>query len=339
MPSSTFSSERVLRAVPAADGRATLLVCCLTLAALALPGELLLRLQPARPPLTQSDETWYHRLRSVTDDPGRLDVVFYGSSRTWTTACPDTFDEQMAHQGRTARSWNLGLDHGSSATGLLAHLAEGLTADVVVLEQYGVQFSQPLDPDLVLERYRETRQRHWKYPLEAGLAWSLAKRLLILRDGIYTTWYHPWYLRFETQENGWADVRYNLTSKRLEAQRRRWVEAAHPQRIPPDDARAAQAVYQAYFDRIVESGSRLVVLRYPVDGPLRDAEDEALRPGYHTDFLSGQPRLLYLDANTEPALRPFRTTEYSHLDGETARQFSRQLAVVIDRWLRNEASH
>ena len=334
MPSSISSSERILREVPTADGRSAWLACCLTLAVLFLLGELFLRSQPARPPFTQTDETWYHLLRSVRDDPARLDTVFYGSSRTWIAACPDAFDAQMAQLGRPARSWNLGLDHASSATGLLAHLAEGLKTDLVVLEQYDVQFSQPVDPEQVLERYRDAKQRRWKYAWDAGLTWSLAKHLLILRDGIYTTWYHPWYFSFETHENGWAEVRYNLTSKRLEAQRRRWVQEAHPLRIPLEAARAAQAVYQTYFNRLLDSGSWLVVVRYPVDGPLREAEDAALRPGYQTDFLSGRERLLYVDANTHPALRQFRTTDYSHLDGDTARRFSAQLAVVINGWLK-----
>ena len=134
--------------------------------------------------------------------------------------------------------------------------------------------------------------------------------------------------------NGWLEVSYNSDLEVMQRQKASW--ASYPilaDAVPKQEARNNQTLYASVIWKMIKQGSRVVILRMPVDGPNRSAEDAALSAAYHLDFIKQDPRILYIDANIHPALSRFRPIDNSHLDAADARKFSRELATIVHKWL------
>lgn len=308
------------------------LVCMAIVASvLFLAAEQALRSRAFWPPFDVTDGMWYRTLRSVGNSSETTDVVFYGSSRTQLAISPAAFTEQMAQHGHNVHAWNLALSASTDA-GLIAHIEESLKADVVVVEQVGLSLSTPVRAD-DRERYRAAAFLGWTFHLEERIRKLLGKYCLICRDNLLASLLNRRYHKAEAHEDGWLEVSYNQDPEEIEAQKRHWATYGAPQQISLDDARASQRVYMTYFQQMLSAGTRLVVIRLPVGAKRRQQEDQLLAASYHTDFLSENQDILYIDANAHPLLAQYQPAEDSHLDAADAVQFTRAFADILNEWL------
>ncbi len=336
MTSSTSSSEYLLRKIPVTDGRTFLISFFLALAFLAGISELAFHMRKFPPLFDTSDSAWFQNLKSVRDFPETTDIVFYGSSRTQLGISPKALVEKMKEEGQNARCWNLGLAASEDA-GLIAHIRENIQADVVVVEQFGTQFSTPVRPDDI-NRYQRIRAKTRRYHLEQNIRRMLAANFRIFRDKAALSLFWNRYYKLFSHDDGWLETVYNRDPKVLEKQKHHYETLRSVERIPETEARQNQMVYDGYFREIIRRGARLVIIRMPVAGKRAAEWDQVLSDPWHSDFILRNPSILYIDANRHPKLRRYIPVEDSHLDAADALEFSKDVGEIINNFLMSERS-
>ncbi len=309
-----------------------LIVCGITVASLLLCSELALRMKAFPPNYDINDTVWFQKLHAAKQASEKdKTVIFYGSSRTQLGVSPDDFCGEMKRLGNKATCWNLAMSNSNDA-GILAHVGEKLYGDVIVIEQIGLNLSNPIRTDDA-ERYRRVKTQSWGQDVDDLAGFKLARSVFFLRNNITRSFLNKRYEKMEYHDNGWLEVRYNKDPVEIERQKRHWEAYSVREQIPVERARTAQRAYKEIFDRLIREGSRVVILRMPVGGVGRKMEDMFMSCGYHTDFIRNDPRILYIDANIHPVLSQYHAVEDSHLDAGDAVGFSRDLAGIIDAWL------
>jgi hypothetical protein len=306
----------------------------MTLLCLFFAVECLLNLKAFPPIHEKTSAVWYRIFKSVQDYPDSLDVVFYGTSRTQLAVSPSAFSEKMKDLDRKTRCWNLGILAIFDA-GIKAHVENVKKADIVVIEQFALQFSTPF---VAYDRFEKIKNETWRFYIEDMAKQRLGKSFMIIRINIFPSLFYKSFHKFETHGNGWTEVVFTENQDVIDTLKKNEFDAntASLDQIPIEKARAAQKRYLALFDKIKKNGALLVILRMPVGGKLREREDELLAAGYHTDFLMEDDDILYIDANIHEKLSKYRPVEYSHLNSVDAVNFSRDLAEVVDGWLTNK---
>lgn len=296
--------------------------------------ETLLYLKTFPPVHEKTSAAWVRLFQSVQDYPDSLDVIFYGTSRTQVGISPAAFNEQMEELGRKTKCWNLGI-LAIFDSGIKAHLENRTKADIVVIEQFGLQFSTPL---IEFDRFEKVKAETWRYHVEDAIAYNLARSFMIFRENIIPSLFYKSFLKFETHGDGWTEVVFTGSEDTIRTLEKNELDAnTKPfDRVPMDKARLAQQKYLEMFKKILERGAQLVILRMPVGGKLKKWENELLSESYHTDFLYKNKDILYIDANVHPLLSKYQPVEYSHLNSADAVAFSRALAIVIDEWLKSK---
>lgn len=120
----------------------------------------------------------------------------------------------------------------------------------------------------------------------------------------------------------------------VRAQELHWADRLHEElsnaERPVDIAQLACRL-QAYVERLVARGNRVVFLRMPSSGLTKEAEDLALPRAQTWDRLAARVEAPFIHFEDEPDLREFRCAEGSHLDETTAREFTRALIRVLRR--------
>jgi hypothetical protein len=295
--------------------------------------ESLLHINTFPPVHEKNSAAWVRLFHSVQDYPDTLDVVFYGTSRTQVGISPAAFNEQMEELGRKTKCWNLGI-LAIFDSGIKAHVENRKRADVVVIEQFGLQFSTPF---IGYDRFEKVKAETRRYHVEDAIAYNLARSFMIFRENIIPSLFYKSFLKFETQGDGWTEVIFTGNQEVINTLKKNELDAniVSLDRIPIEEARLAQQNYMDLFNTILEQGSLLIIIRMPVGDKLKNWEDELLTESYHTDFLLNNKDILYIDANIHPELSKYQPVEYSHLNAADAVEFSRELAIIIDGWLKS----
>ncbi|WP_124329408.1 hypothetical protein [Desulfonema ishimotonii] len=242
----------------------------------------------------------------------------------------------MKEKGRNARCWNLGLA-ASEDTGLIAHIRENIQADVVVVEQFGTQFSTPVRTDDI-SRYQRIRAKTRRYHLEQNIRRILAANFMIFRDKAALSLFWNRYYKLFSHDDGWLETVYNRAPEVLEKQKHHYETLRPVVRIPETEARQNQIIYDGYLREIIRRGARLVIIRMPVAGKRAVEWDQVLSDSWHSDFIVRDPAILYIDANRHPKLRRYIPVEDSHLDAADAVEFSKDVGEIINTFLMSERS-
>ncbi|MFC1828178.1 hypothetical protein ACFL0O_01030 [Thermodesulfobacteriota bacterium] len=325
-----FNSNPYFRIVPINSGRLFLFTFVSTLFIFFCGNTILIRYLPYQPPFASSDSYWIQNLRKIRNSPKSLKIVFYGSSRTQLNISPYEIVKQLSLRGKTVGCWNLALAK-SEDTGLLAHVGEGLKANVVVLEQLGLQFSTPIKAD-DLKRFEKAKLLNWRYHLENNIKRNMEKRFPVLRGSFIQFLFNRTYLYFYYHDNGWREVKFNKYYILQKKNRKKRVEYTI-KNVSKDEAIENQKRYEEYFNYILKQGTVLVIIRMPVGGEIAKMEKKLLSDSYHIDFILRNPNILYIDANKHLKLKNYNPIDDSHLDASDAINFSKDLAIILDEWL------
>lgn len=326
MRSSTSSSDRV----PADASFAAWLGALAVAAALVAAVELRVRASGWAPSRRDDTTTWsVERRRLAGGDPA--EVALIGSSRA------AFLDETALRDGLGAtRVVNLTLD-GASPLPVLEHLAADtsfrgiVVCDVVAMrwfdEAEGAATTAAFDasapwraPFEAAEQFPQDAlaARHPRMTvarfLASGLGAAAPPAPATLRDG------H----RFER----WNPAVAGDAVAKLRTEFLRAAETAPPAPTGPvaDDAfaRLREAV-----DRLVVRGAQVVLLRLPVTGARRDAEERRFPRALVWDRLAATPGVVVLDCLDDPELARAELPDDSHLANAASPGFTAALAAAI----------
>ena len=318
------------------------------LAVLTLGGilEIAWRTKGHRPMLQDRPDLWaYHRSRVYSSD-GRS-LVLLGTSRLHCGLAP-TFIREVLPDWKVTQ---LAVTAGGSAVAALRDLAQDAEFNGVIW--CGIRAS---DMDWV----RRSDQRSWidyfhkRYSpsdwvgLPIRSAWD---RLLVLNNpelSLRTTLVEvlkrsrmprPMAVRFEFDRTRYAQIR----AIRWRGPKRKWEQRLREYRRQQDqgpsmdpDVWLSEAMrLETYVDLLRERGGKVIFLRMPSSGVLRDYEEITRPKALFWDRFANATQaqtLHYLDV---PALRFFDCPDLSHLDEADAQRFTQALLEELDRrgWL------
>lgn len=263
-----------------------------------------------------------HNLKTFTR--GKVNIKFYGTSRIESGISPVDVERGITSKtGNTHASvQNCGMSAEVVGWGMKMQELYYATADVMVIEIHpgknpmtGGTHGQIHKEFIVnmIDQYISFHLNHvFVLHYMANLLSELREKLVV--KNMYT------YL------NGWTSVEYvedpyrlNLVKKKVS----QWAE---------EDLNKIDYMY-GWDDLAKEirtlqqrSGCRLIFIRMPVDGLLRDQNQVFLANFDCMQFLSNEfPSAQVIDATTDPVLGNFHKSEDSHLSAEVASRFSFEL--------------
>lgn len=361
MPSSISNSE-FQRPIPELPWRG-LLLGVLGVVAVATAGwELYARSQGYRPTLNDTADLWSDRREAVKPDS----IVVIGDSRALFDTDLGTLEKEFGQ-----RPVQLALV-GSCAFPVFENLAndESFHGTVIASLVPMMWLAPPPSPPFensqrALKRYRDrtVSQRashHLAMMLEEHVAFlkndDLTLSQLLSRVSVpnRASFHPPPKLPpyFATLERDRSMKMIEAAAKPGPLQeriRQGWLPLftppPPPSFIPPDafakfmaeaiEARFAGTV--AAVKKIQSRGGRVVFVRYPVSGPVKEIEDRVTpRPGPWTRFLAetGAPGIYFEDY---PELASFELPEWSHLSGPDSVTFTQRLAPYLKQALATPA--
>jgi hypothetical protein len=115
---------------------------------------------------------------------------------------------------------------------------------------------------------------------------------------------------------------------------RLWEDTSVLNPMSADEIGDQVRMISRWVDRIQGRGGRVVMIRFPVQGRVRAAEDEHFPRHQYWDSLASNTRALMIPFEDYPALSGFPSPDGSHLDYRDAQVFSRVLAEIVKEKLK-----
>lgn len=346
MPSSTSSFERPIPAMP---WRGMALAATLLTLVAAVAWEVASRRAGYEPTLNDTSDLWAQRRSAVRPDS----TVIIGDSR----ALFDLDLDEM-EKGLGARPVQLGLV-GSCAYPVLDHLAsDPAFRGTVVCSLVPAMFLVPAGPPLENSYRAIRRYENWTWAQRSGhhLGMFLEERVAFMKQDDLTLAALLKRLPIANRPGARVGPRLPPYFSTLDRERRTlmWGAAASPGPLqdrvkfgwiplftpPPPPPYVPQEAFLNFIHTAIEKrfkdavvavekirsrGGKVVFVRLPVTGPLKELEDKATpRAGPWTRLLqeTRAPGIYFEDY---PELNAFTCPEWSHLSGPDSIEFTRRL--------------
>lgn len=334
MHSSTSSFDP---APPGGPWGKTWLVAVVALLGALLAVELLARHAGFETSVTDDLQLWASS-RQRCSQGARPPIVLLGSSRMLAALSPRVWEVRFA----PARVIQLGLE-GSDCIPVLLDLANDRQFSGLIVCDLFDNAMAPASPDVRSQRAVDYFHREWRFSkaIECRIWTALQCRWVSFGAGfslpralkVVTGAEGPPYFRVLADRSCLAD--YSRTDPlRIE---HRWVEMAKAQKSARDkhppypalDKARLRTVNQA-IQLLEQRGGRVVFVRFPTTGRLRELENELFPRSAFWDVMAASLNASFLHYEDSSLLSSFGCPDGSHIDQKDVPAFSLALAAELE---------
>ena len=338
MHSSTSNSDARLPGGPWGQIWGVALLICVVL---LLGYEAIWRARGFTPLLDDDFYLWASARRRVQGEDTNQ-VILLGASRIHMGINTKVFAENF---GANPPPVQLAVDGGDCRPVLEHFAADRSFRGLIICEIIPGTFYEPMDlprapEDDYVAQYEklsafqlfETRPRQLLQRSLVSVQASLNPKNLLQRFSGHAGWPQPSYVvtypdRSKTADFRRADLPAELA--RREKQARERIRVGNPARFREDLERIKSMV-----SRIQQRGGRVVFVRLPVSGVVREMDDQLFPRSDYWDVLAQHSGALTIAFEDYPTLANFKCPEGSHLDYRDAKIFTAAFTKLISEKLR-----
>jgi hypothetical protein len=254
-----------------------------------------------------------------------LNFLFVGSSRIECGISPQDFLEPYKNSGINVNAVNIGIEGGNSYTGLMLAKMNPKKYDYLVIEVF------PGDPLAYNSSLLE--KNHPDRAISMFFSYYLGKYLVLQNSYsllLYAINRSPIYYR-DCQENGFVEIRHG--NNKIALQKTKQKNKAFVEYIAHDDRSFAgnYVLFCSHIKHLLKNSKpNIIFLIMPVDGKIAEYQDYYFRKENPIYLLKKYfPNSIILSSGENNVLAKFHTFEDSHMDGLTAKLFSKELSKII----------
>jgi hypothetical protein len=284
----------------------------------------------------QDDWGIWAKVRRQAASWGERAIILVGASRIQAGLHPDIFEQVIGN-----RPLILAID-GSSPIPVLENLAEDDRITGTIICSFIPMFLGEDSDDFGRSKkwIRRYNEQKWSSRIETQLSIMVEQAFVFRYNGLQPgqllknlkegQWPSPFYApmrsdRYRAMDFSLADVD-RILKGRIDRELEFQKTAA-----PLSDERFMEKI--ARIDRIIQKienrGGRVIFIRFPSTGVVRQLEDKTWPREKYWDILAAHTRAKAVHFEDYPSLSQFDCPDGSHLDVHDAKKFTRSLAEIV----------